>query len=174
MTITKEQLIAIMPLAAKRADRFIDALNATMDEFEINTPARQASFLSQIGHESGQLRYVEELASGSAYEGRKDLGNLQIGDGVRFKGRGLIQITGRVNYAALMLALDIDCIEHPELLEEPINACRSAGWFWQSHNINELADAGDQVRITKRINGGINGLADRIALFQIAKKVLGE
>lgn len=167
-----DQLQKIMPQARQRAGLFLAGLNATMDEFDINTPARQASFLSQIGHESGQLLYVRELASGAAYEGRKDLGNTQPGDGKRFRGRGLIQITGRANYTACMMALDIDCVEHPELLEQPMNACRSAGWFWKTHGLNALADAGDQVKVTRRINGGTNGLADRLALFAVAQRVL--
>jgi putative chitinase len=170
--MTRDDLLAIMPLAKSRIDAFLDPLNAAMEEFDINTHARQASFLSQVAHESGQLLYVQEIASGAAYEGRKDLGNAVRGDGVRFKGRGLIQVTGRDNYAKCGNALDLDLIIQPELLCEPINACRSAGWFWQSHGLNELADAGDQVKVTRRINGGINGLADRLALFQAATKVL--
>ena len=170
--LTLEKLIKIMPYAKARAEKFIGPLNAAMNEGNINTPARQASFLSQIGHESGQLRYVLELAGGTAYEGRKDLGNTQPGDGVRYKGRGLIQITGRANYKACGDALALDLIAHPELLEQPLNACRSAAWFWKSRGLNELADAGDQVRITKRINGGTNGLDDRLALFEAARKVL--
>lgn len=170
--MTRDQLLAIMPFAGARVDRFLAPLNDAMAEFDINTPARQASFLSQMGHESGQLRYVEELASGSAYEGRKDLGNTQPGDGIRYKGRGLIQITGRANYTALMLALDIDCVENPQVVCEPINAARSAGWFWKTHGCNELADAGDQIKVSKRINGGTNGLADRLALFATAQKVM--
>lgn len=170
--LTLEKLVKIMPYAKARADKFIGPLNAAMSEFGINTLARQAAFLSQIGHESGQLRYVVELASGSAYEGRKDLGNTQPGDGVRYRGRGLLQITGRANMAECGKALGLDLIAHPELLEQPLNACRSAGWFWKTRGLNELADAGDQVRVTKRINGGVNGLADRLALFELARKVL--
>lgn len=170
--ITIDQLTKIMPLAKARASLFLDPLNATMTEFFINTPARQASFLAQVAHESGQLRYVRELASGEAYEGRKDLGNTEKGDGVRFKGRGLIQLTGRVNYISLMLALDIDCLNHPEIVEDPINACRSAGWYWKTRGLNELADAGNQVAITKRVNGGLTGLNERLAYFEIARKIL--
>lgn len=166
------QLRRIYPFAGSKVDVFLAPLNAAMTEFDINTLARQASFIAQVGHESGQLRYVREIASGAAYEGRKDLGNTQPGDGVRFRGRGLIQVTGRSNYTAAMMALDIDCVEHPELLELPVNACRSAGWFWKTHGLNELADAGDQVKVTRRINGGTNGLADRLALFEVAKRVL--
>lgn len=171
--MNRADLLKIMPIAINRVDLFLASLNAAMGEFEISTPGRQAAFLAQVGHESGQLLYVRELASGAAYEGRADLGNTQPGDGVRYKGRGLIQITGRANYIALMMALNIDCVEHPEVLETPINASCSAGWFWQTHGLNELADAGDFLLITKRINGGTNGLADRQALYAVAKQVLG-
>ena len=170
--MNKSDLLKIMPQAKSRIDLFSDPLNAAMMEFNISTTARQASFLAQVGHESGQLRYVRELASGAAYEGRKDLGNTEPGDGVRFKGRGLIQITGRANYAACGATLGVDLIAHPELLESPVLACRSAAWFWRSHGLNELADAGDQTKVTRRINGGTNGLADRLALFKVAQQVL--
>jgi putative chitinase len=170
--ITVEQLTNIMPFARAKAPLFIGPLNSAMVKYEINTPARQASFLSQIGHESGQFRYVRELASGAAYEGRKDLGNTQPGDGVRYKGRGLIQITGRANYATCGAALGLDLIADPELLELPQNACDSAAWFWKSRGLNELADNEDQVKITRRINGGLNGIADRLALFGRALEVL--
>lgn len=172
MNLTLEQLIKIMPFSKKRAAVFLPHLVAAMKEFNINTPARQASFLSQVGHESGQLLYVREIADGSAYEMRKDLGNTWPGDGRRYRGRGLIQITGRANYTACGMALDLDIVEHPEILETPENACRSAGWFWANHGLNELADEGDQVKVTRRINGGKNGLADRLDLFERAKKVL--
>ena len=172
MNLTLQQLITIMPNARAKAGIFLPALNAAMVEFGINTPARQASFLAQLAHESGQLLYVRELASGAAYEGRKDLGNVQPGDGVRFRGRGLIQVTGRTNYAACGKALGLDLPAQPALLEQTVNACRSAGWFWQSRGLNALADAGDQVAVTRRINGGTNGLADRLALFDVAQRVL--
>ena len=171
-TVTLGQLQAIMPLARARAVSFLPALNATMTEFGITTPARQASFLAQLAHESGQLVYVRELASGAAYEGRRDLGNVQPGDGVRFRGRGLLQITGRANYAACGLALGLDLLAQPTLLEQTVNACRSAGWFWQSRGLNALADAGDQVKVSKRVNGGTNGLAERLAYFKTAQRVL--
>ena len=170
--VTLAQLQAIMPLARARAVTFLPALNAAMLEFGINTPARQASFLAQLAHESGQLVYVRELASGAAYEGRKDLGNTEPGDGVRFRGRGLLQITGRANYAACGAALGLDLLAQPVLLEQTTNACRSAGWFWQSRGLNALADVGDQVKVTRKINGGTNGLAERLAFFKIAQWVL--
>jgi putative chitinase len=170
--VTINQLKRILPLAGMRADTFCQPLNQAMAEFGINTAAREAAFIAQVGHESGQLRYVRELASGVAYEGRADLGNVVTGDGTRYKGRGLIQITGRANYMACGAALGLDLINHPELLEQPVNACRSAAWFWRSHGLSELADAGDQVKITRRINGGTNGLAERLAFFELARKEL--
>lgn len=171
--ITLDELQRIMPYAGMRAHAFIEPLNQAMQEFNISdSVVREMAFLAQVGHESGQLRYVKELASGEAYEGRKDLGNLEPGDGVRFKGRGLIQITGRANYEKCGLALNLPLLEQPELLEEPRHACRSAGWFWQSRGLNDLADKGDFKLITKRINGGTNGFADRLALYTKAQQVL--
>ena len=170
--VSLAQLLAILPSARSRAGAFLAPLNAAMAEFGITTPARQASFLSQVGHESGSLMYVLELASGKAYEGRVDLGNTQPGDGVRFKGRGLLQVTGRANYGACGKVLGLDLLARPELLEQTVNACRSAGWFWQTKGLNTLADAGDQVKVTRRVNGGVNGLAERLALFAAAQRVL--
>lgn len=174
MTVTRDQLIKILPYARQKASIFIDPLNAAMQEFDINTAARQAAFIAQCGHESGSFVYMEELASGTAYEGRKDLGNVQKGDGVRFKGRGIIQITGRANYLECSKALfgDDRLIQFPELLEDPAIACRSAGWFWKSRGLNELADVGDFKRITKKINGGYNGMEDRLAHYQRALATL--
>lgn len=176
--ITANQLQQIMPLAgARRIATYLAPLAAAMAEFSINTPARQASFLAQVGHESGQLQFVRELASGAAYDTgplAARLGNTPQadGDGQRYKGRGLIQITGHDNYAACGAALGLDLLAQPELLEQPVNACRSAAWFWRTHGLNELADTGDQVKVTRRINGGTNGLAERLALFAVAQRVL--
>lgn len=171
-TVTEKQFGEIFPFAKARIQLFSAALNAAMEEFAINTTKRQAAFLAQIGHESGELRYTRELASGSAYEGRKDLGNINAGDGVKFKGRGLIQITGRSNYEAVKASLGIDCIANPDLLEAPALAARSAAWWWANHGLNELADAGEFDRITRRINGGTNGAASRNEYWARAKKVL--
>lgn len=115
---------------------------------------------------------MRELASGSAYEGRVDLGNVNFGDGVKYKGRGLIQVTGRANYAQVEKDLKIPCVENPELLESPENAALTAGWFWDSRKLNELADNSDFLRITKKINGGVNGIKDREELYGRALKVL--
>jgi putative chitinase len=171
--LTKEQLQKIYREApASRISTYLPFLNQTLEEFEINTPQRIRMFLAQIGHESGQLRYVEEIASGQAYEGRKDLGNTSQGDGVKYKGRGLIQLTGRRNYTLAGLALDLPLLERPELLLQPENACRVSGWFWSNNNLNSLADLGLFKEITKRINGGYNGYADRYKLYQRAFDVI--
>jgi putative chitinase len=170
--MNRNDLLKIMPFAKSCIDTFAAPLNAAMMEFNISTKERQASFLAQVGHESGQLRYVREIASGEAYEGRKDLGNTEPGDGARFRGRGLLQITGRSNYEKCGKALGYDLLAHPEFLESPVLACRSAAWFWARNGLNVLADKGDNVGITRRVNGGINGLADRLALFDVASKVL--
>ena len=193
MNLTQQQLITIMPNARAKAGIFLPALNAAMLEFGITTPARQASFLAQLAHESGQLAYVRELWGPTPAQVRYerdftaawppkartdrnqlpfDLGNSQVGDGSRYRGRGLIQVTGRSNYAACGKALGLDLLAQPALLEQTVNACRSAGWFWQSRGLNVLADAGDQVAVTRRINGGTNGLAERLAYFKAAQKVL--
>jgi putative chitinase len=176
MEITLAQLQAIMPYAKDKASVFLGPLNAAMSEFQINTPLRVAAFLAQIGHESGQLQYVKELASGEAYEKRRDLGNIEPGWGIRFKGRGLIQVTGYYNYCAAMVKLDLDCVTHPELLEQPINAARVSAWWWADRGLSQLADAGTEdsfKTITKRINGGTNGWDDRLALYKKAREVLG-
>jgi putative chitinase len=138
--------------------------------------ARLAAFIAQIGHESGGLHWLVELwgptPAQARYEGREDLGNTEPGDGFKYRGRGLIQITGRANYQACGDALATDLIESPELLSEPDMAVRSAMWFWQLHGLNELADAGNFERITRRINGGLNGQAERLALWADAKEAL--
>lgn len=151
---------------------WVEPLNKAMAEFEINNSAREAAFIAQVAHESGEFRYVREIASGEDYEGRADLGNTEPGDGVRFRGRGLVQITGRSNYAACSAALGVDFLSEPSLLENYQYAARSAGWFWQSRGLNDLADKGDFKLITKRINGGYNGFKDRVMYWERAKAVL--
>ena len=175
MSVSLIELQRIMPYAGKRARMFLDPLNEAMEEFEISlSQARESAFLAQIAHESGELRYVREIASGAAYEGREDLGNTEPGDGERFRGRGLIQVTGRKNYGDCGEALGLDLLHEPQLLEEPRNACRSAGWFWKSRGLNDFADKGGFEVITRRINGGLNGYADRLAYFRRAQQTLGD
>lgn len=176
--LTEKQLQSVFKEAsASLITKFLPFLNQTMEEYEINTPQRIRMFLAQIGHESGQLRYVEEIASGQAYELRKDLGNNQLGDGKKYKGRGLIQVTGKRNYLLCGLALDLDLLQHPELLSETRNACRSAGWYWKNTNLNALADLGLYREMSYRINGGRepkdpNGWADRLKLYHRALEVI--
>ncbi|WP_122555852.1 glycoside hydrolase family 19 protein [Pseudomonas viridiflava] len=176
MPITAQQLLKILPNAGAKVSVFVPALNTAMGKYQIITRERIAAFLAQIGHESGQLRYVREIWGPTAqqlgYEGRKDLGNTVAGDGSKYRGRGLIQITGRANYAECGEALALDLISHPELLEQPEHAAMSAAWYWGSRGLNSLADKGDFLQITRRINGGTNGLADRQALYERALKVL--
>lgn len=159
-----------------RATTFLPFIEDAMHEFGINTPERQAAFLAQVGHESGGLHWMVELwgptAAQARYETRYDLGNVAPGDGFKYRGRGLIQLTGRENYRKASEALGVDLLENPELLGEPALACRSAGWFWRSHGCNELADSGNFERLTKRINGGLNGYPERLALWEKAKAVL--
>ena len=170
-------LDACLDCGMTRARLYAQPLTAAMAEFDINTLARQAAFLAQIGHESGRLVYVRELWGPTdaqrRYEGRADLGNTEPGDGFRYRGRGLIQVTGRANYALVGKALGLDLIANPALLESPANASRSAAWFWHEHGCNELADDGQFLAITRRINGGFNGHADRARLWERVRGVLG-
>ena len=176
MTITPQQLLQILPNAGQVSGVFAPVLNTAMNRYQIVGAKRVAAFIAQIGHESGQLKYVKEIwgptAAQARYEGRADLGNTQPGDGSKFRGRGLIQITGRANYKACGEALGLDLIRQPELLEKPHHACMSAAWFWASRGLNTMADAGQFDTITRRINGGQNGAADRQALYARALKVL--
>jgi putative chitinase len=177
MSITSKQLGAIAPnLKEPKLSMWAEQINLAMAKFKINTPVQQAAFIAQTMHESGECRYTKELASGSAYEGRKDLGNTQQGDGVRYKGRGLIQITGRANYKRISDACGVDFIKNPELLETNEWAAMSAAWFWSVTGLNAIADlntADSFVKITKKINGGTNGLEDRQKYWARAKTQLG-
>lgn len=176
MSITAQQLLQILPNAGRQAGVFVPVLNTAMVRFQIVGAKRVAAFIAQVGHESGQLRWVREIwgptAQQAGYEGRADLGNTVKGDGSKYRGRGLIQITGRDNYAACGEALGLDLLSKPELLELPQYAAMSAAWFWSTKGLNTLADKGDFVKITRRINGGLNGQADRQGLYDKALKVL--
>lgn len=170
-------LVAVMGCPPERAALFAPHLAAACQHHHIDTPARLAAFLAQIGHESGGLRWVREIANGQAYEGRASLGNTQPGDGPRYRGRGLIQITGRYNYRATARSLQPhgapDFEAEPEALELPLWAAWSAADYWASRGLNELADEGDFEAITRRINGGLNGQADRLARWRRAKAAVG-
>ena len=181
MPITEQQLLQILPNAGAKAGVFAPAINTAMQRYQIVGTKRVAAFIAQAGHESGQLRWVREIWGPTdaqrRYEGREDLGNTVAGDGRKFCGRGLIQITGRANYAACGEALGLDLINQPELLELPQHAAMSAAWWWATHGLNTLADAGDNANIGSIINTGRrgrtpNGAAERQALYEKALKVL--
>jgi len=195
--MTNEQLQAL-GIDAK----WLEPLNDTFAKYGINTIQRQAAFIGQCGHESNNFKVLEEnlhysakglmatwpsrfdqataekmannpeMIANKVYGGRADLGNTQDGDGAKFHGRGLIQLTGRSNVTVCGDALGQPFSEHPDLLLEPQWACMSAGWFWNKRNLNELADNEDWTSITKRINGGTIGLQDRIDRIHKAMDVL--
>lgn len=171
--LTVEQLRRIMPsLPREKAEEYLPHLVKAMREADITTPQRMAFFLAQWAHESYEFRFFEEIASGAAYEGRKDLGNTQPGDGRRFKGRGPPQLTGRANYRAAGKALGLDLEGNPEMVATPEVGFRVAGWYWTSRNLNRWADAGDFVKVTRLVNGGLNGLAHREKYLRRAREVL--
>jgi len=183
--LTSEQLHAIMPqLPAAKGATLFPFLTAAIGEFAIDSPARTAAFLAQLAHESGQFRFMEEIWGPTAAQRRYEpastlastLGNTERGDGFRFKGRGPIQITGRSNYKRFGDLLSLDLVGEPQRAAQPEVAFRVAALFWSKKGLNELAD---QVtpeafrEITRRINGGFNGLADRQKFYETAKAALG-
>ena len=188
MDISAANLKQIMPNAVKNVRRNPNFSGYTFEqiflyiyryaqEFDINTTLRWAHYFAQIAHESAELRYSEEIASGKAYDTGKlaiKLGNTPEadGDGQKYKGRGLIQVTGRANYEAYKQYCGFDVVERPELLAKPVGAIRSSMWFWKTKGLNELADRDEFTAISKRINGGTNGIEDRRKYLARAKKVL--
>jgi len=143
-----------------------------LNSYDINTKLRIAHFMGQITHECAGFRTTEEFASGAAYEGRKDLGNIQAGDGKRYKGRGLIQLTGRANYQKIGNILNLPLEDNPELASEPVTSLKIACEYWRTRNINAAADRDDLIKVTKLVNGGLNGLEDRRKYLQKAKTSL--
>jgi putative chitinase len=173
LQINLEQLLAIATEAdPARVEELLPHLLQTMMQYDITTSLRQSHFLAQLIHESGSFNYVEEIDSGEYLEGRTDLGNIEPGDGPRYKGRGLIQITGRDNYAACGHDLGVDLISEPTRLTENELACLSAGWFWTKNGLNALADEDDEEMVCRTINGGLNGFEERQYFLAIAKGVL--
>jgi putative chitinase len=191
--ITSQQLKQIVPnIKTANLTIYTDAINAAFPKYDITTPERIRCFIAQIAHESASFNAVREYASGEAYEGRKDLGNINPGDGVKFKGRGLIQVTGRANYKSCSLSIfkDETLIKRPELLEQPKYAVESACWYWKSRRLNEICDNPDTwthtvtkkdgtvhtytkfQQLTRCINGGLNGYSERLAFYQRAKQVI--
>lgn len=171
--VTADQLTQIVPgLSAERAAQIVGPLNDAMRRGGMNTPGRQAAFISQVAEESDRFNTFEEYADGSEYNGRADLGNTQPGDGPRYKGRGAIQVTGRSNYTRMSHDLGVDFVNHPELAAEPQYAFRTALWYWDTHNGNAVADTGDIVKITRMVNGGTHGLDVRSQFYNNALRLL--
>ena len=200
MSITTQLLLQILPNAGQVAGVFVPVFNTAMSQYQIVGAKRIAAFISQVGHESGHLtrlvenlnysadalrrnwpsRFSVELASAVARKPEQianiaygnRMGNSGPSDGWKYRGRGLIQITGKNNYRACGEALGLDLIAQPDLLEKPQHACMSAAWFWATNGLNTLADAGDFRMITQRVNGGQNGVKERQALYTRALEVL--
>ena len=145
--------------------------NQYASQYGITTPLRVCHFFAQAAHESAGFRTLEEYASGAAYEGRKDLGNTQPGDGRRYKGRGIFQLTGRANYTKFGKILGLDLVGNPKLAEQPETSVRTALEYWKSRNINLNADKDDVVGATRKINGGTNGLQDRRNYLRKCKEI---
>lgn len=188
--ISESEFLLIMPHAIQRVRDFLDPLNDAMHEGEIETPERMAAFIAQLAHESGEFRYMQELADGSAYDNRADLGNtrqeaIQIAEahgsspGRWWKGHGPIQITGFDNHRDCSTALYGDpmvLLNEPMKLTRPTDGCRAAAWFWNTRNLSQWADKNTEEAfkaITRRINGGLNGWHDRLRYWERAKSVLG-
>jgi putative chitinase len=150
-------------------DGLADQMELLATKFGIDTSLRQQHFLAQCAHESDHFQTTREYASGRAYEGRRDLGNTQKGDGERFRGRGLIQLTGRFNYEAASKALGEPYVDDPPLVEKFPAAAIVSGWFWAKNDINKHADRDDVRAVTKVVNGGYNGLDSRQAALKNAK-----
>ena len=144
-------------------------LAATLESYDITSRLRIAHFLGQTCEESAGCRTTEEFASGREYEGRQDLGNTHKGDGPRYKGRGLLQLTGRANYADYGKALGVDLVNNPTLAAQPALSLKIACEYWKRHDINADCDRDDAQAVTRKVNGGLNGLSDRIAFTQKAK-----
>lgn len=160
--------------SAERAASLAVAANAHFAAYGVmETALRLAHFMAQVGHESGSFQYMEEIASGQDYEGRADLGNTQPGDGKRYKGRGPIQITGRANYRRFGRLIGIDIENAPEIAANPSIGLHLALEYWKDRKLNDLADRDDVEAITRRINGGVNGLADRKARLLQLKRWIG-
>jgi len=149
-----------------------EVLGSTLGVYNINTRLRDAHFFAQACEESDGFCTTEEYASGANYEGRVDLGNTQKDDGRTFKGRGLFQLTGRANYSSYGQALGLDLVSHPALAADPANSLKIACEYWKRNNLNTLADSDDLISITKRINGGLNGIDTRRVYLAKAKAAL--
>jgi len=203
MDITQEQLGACIG-NNPYLNQWCDALNKILPDYEINTPQREAAFLSQCAHESAgftalqenlnyraeslmrvwpkhfptiqiatQYAHHPEQIANRAYANRMGNGNEASGDGWKFRGRGLIQLTGRANYTAFATTANMTPDQVVEYAETFDGAVQTACWFWNTNNLNRYADVNDIKTMTQRINGGLNGLDDRVAKYNLAQQVLG-
>lgn len=171
--LTKEMIRAIAPNAKDFIiSPLVGYLNLYMPKYEINNYLRVCHFLAQAAHEAASFRTLEEYASGTAYEGRIDLGNVKKGDGVRYKGRGIFQLTGRANYRAIGQKIGMDLENNPELASSPEVSVLTALEYWKSRNLNPLADADNVEAITRKINGGLNGFDDRKRYLALCKRII--
>jgi putative chitinase len=201
MELTKEQLQQLLP-GNTYIEQWCEALNAILPDYDISTPQRVSAFLAQCAHESGgftalhenlnyraeslckvwpryfnesnanQYAHNQEAIANRAYANRMGNGDEASGDGFRYCGRGLIQLTGKQNYQAFADSLQMNVEEVPDYLQTFEGAIQSACWFWESNNLNQFADSGDITTMTKRINGGTLGLDDRLAKYQHAMQIL--
>lgn len=171
--LTDDQLRQMFPHAGARLDPHLPFISPSLESMAIDTPERMAAFLAQLAHESGEYRWLEEIADGSAYEGRLDLGNTEPGDGPKYKGHGPIQVTGRANHKACGEALGLDLIGSPRLICEPQYGTASAAWFWNSRHLSLLADHEWFWLITRRINGGYTNMTDRLGYWIRNREILG-
>ena len=172
--VSKDQLAAIWKCDPNLIANYeIDELNLCLAKYEITTPQRIRHFLSQTAHESGGGRYKKELASGEAYEFREDLQNDEVGDGPKYKGAGYIQLTGKYNYSRLSAYLDDPQVMNGVDYVAENYPFTSAGYWWMDNRMNEFIDDGaDVIAVTKRVNGGTNGLADRQQYYDTCMEVI--
>lgn len=174
MNLNTDRLERLFPNA--RPEIFPELWTSGYREAELTNTRRLACFLAQTAQETGGYRWLRELGSPiyfKRYEGRRDLGNSQTGDGYAYRGGGLLMLTGRRNYERCGNALGVPLVEQPDLIVQPDIAVRSACWFWMSHNCNHLADAGDFLRLTRIINGGLNGIKERRAWLGRIETAMG-
>ncbi|WP_240327241.1 glycoside hydrolase family 19 protein [Burkholderia sp. IDO3] len=188
MTVTPQTLSSALQIPLARATPWADPLSAAMALYAIDSPVRQAAFLAQCGHESGRLQWLREIwgptPAQRAYEPpaakAKELGNAQAGDGLRYRGGGLLQITGRYNFRVMGQKIGIDLEGNPDLIAQPSVAAEASAQFWADNALSAFADAGDFLSISRAINLGNprsvatpNGMSDRLALWNSCKAALG-